>query len=76
MLFIGRIIGGIAYSILFTSFEAWAVKECNSSCDSPLLPRLFGHACFANAAAAVVAGTLGHASGMFDHKVMCRWTVK
>ena len=60
-LLVGRLLGGIAYSILYTSFESWLIAEADARrLPMPLLSRLFSVATFVNAATAVVAGVIGH----------------
>ena len=58
---LGRVLGGVAYSILYTSFESWLLTEANA-CGLPpsMLTRLFSVATFCNASTAVLAGLLGH----------------
>ena len=60
-LLVGRLLGGIAYSILYTSFESWLIAEADARrLPMPLLSRLFSVATFVNAATAVFAGVIGH----------------
>ena len=61
LLVAGRLLGGIAYSILYTSFESWLIAEAEA-CRLPrsLLSRLFSVATFSNAGTAVIAGLVGH----------------
>lgn len=57
----GRIIGGVAYSILYTSFESWVIAEANArGLPRRMLARVFSVATFCNAGSAVVAGIVGH----------------
>jgi hypothetical protein len=53
----GRVATGIATSLLFSSFESWAVSDF-AACNLPahLLPRMFSLATFSNALGAIVAG--------------------
>lgn len=59
ILLIGRILGGIAYSILFSAFEAWMVDEHrHRSYPTSSLPHLFARAQFGNGIVAIVSGQL------------------
>lgn len=58
---IGRLLGGVAYSILYTSFESWLIAEADAcGAGRAILSRLFSVATFCNASSAVVAGIVGH----------------
>ena len=60
-LLLGRLLGGIAYSILYTSFESWLIAEADAKgLPVSLLARLFSVATFSNAGSAVIAGMAGH----------------
>lgn len=67
ILMIGRLLAGIATSILFSAFESWMVSEHNRrSFDSSLLSETFSRAQFGNAVMAIVAGQVaGAAAGSF-----------
>ncbi|CAN8076697.1 unnamed protein product [Agarophyton chilense] len=57
MLLLGRILGGIAYSILFSAFEAWMVYEHqHRGFDSSQLGITFARAQFGNGIIAIIAG--------------------
>lgn len=59
MLFLGRILGGIAYSILFSAFESWMVYEHNRrGFSQKLLADTFSKAQFGNGLVAIVAGLI------------------
>jgi hypothetical protein len=61
LLLLGRVVGGVAYSILYTSFESWLIAEADARhLPRSSLSRLFSLATFTNAASAVVAGMVGH----------------
>ena len=61
LLLLGRVLGGVAYSILYTSFESWLIAEAEARrLPRPLLSRLFSVATFFNAGSAVIAGIVGH----------------
>ena len=61
-LYFARVLGGICYSLLFSSFEAWAIAECDrKKIHRRNLARLFASATFFNALSAVVAGIIGNA---------------
>jgi hypothetical protein len=57
MLMLGRILGGISTSLLFSVFEAWLIKA-HSDADLPkqCLPKSFSWAAFGNSAIAILAG--------------------
>ena len=58
---VGRLLGGIAYSILFTSFESWLIAEADAcGLSQKRLSRLFSLATLCNASTAALAGILGH----------------
>ena len=60
-LLLGRMLGGVAYSILYTSFESWLIAEAEARrLPRVLLSRLFSFSTFCNAGSAVVAGMVGH----------------
>lgn len=57
VLCLGRILGGIAYSILFSAFDAWMVYEHHARAFAPsLLATTFARAQFGNAIVAVLSG--------------------
>ena len=58
---LSRVLSGVAYSLLFSSFESWAIAEVDR-CDLPrkYLVQLFSTATFFNAASAVLAGLVGN----------------
>lgn len=61
-LYFARVLGGICYSLLFSSFEAWAIAECDrKKIHRRNLAKLFASATFFNALSAVVAGIIGNA---------------
>ena len=61
-LYFARILGGICYSLLFSSFEAWVIAECDrKEIHRTNLARLFASATFFNALSAVIAGIIGNA---------------
>lgn len=65
ILMIGRVLAGIATSILFSAFESWLVSEHNQRTFDPvLLADTFSKAQFGNAVVAIGAGQL--AGGMAD----------
>ena len=60
-LLVGRVLGGVAYSILYTSFESWLIAEADARrLPMSLLSKLFSVATFTNAGTAVIAGMVGH----------------
>mmetsp|Transcript_10469 Transcript_10469/g.25508 ORF Transcript_10469/g.25508 Transcript_10469/m.25508 type:complete len:483 (+) Transcript_10469:33-1481(+) len=62
VLLFGRLTGGMATSILFSSFESWYVSEHNKSFyPSEWLSQTFSLATTGNSAVAIVAGQLGNA---------------
>lgn len=63
LLLLGRVLGGVAYSILYTSFESWLIAEADARrVPTPMMARLFSTSTFWNAGIAVVAGVVGHAA--------------
>eukprot|EP00039_Didymoeca_costata_P026037 m.14768 g.14768 ORF g.14768 m.14768 type:complete len:433 (+) comp5200_c0_seq1:117-1415(+) len=59
ILLIGRFLGGVSTSLLFSVFEAWMVSEHNSRGFHPsLLSDTFGKATLGNGIVAVLAGTV------------------
>jgi hypothetical protein len=61
MLLLGRVCGGIATSLLYSTFETWAVTEHQKlGLPDHLLGKLFGDATTMNAAMAIVGGLLAH----------------
>lgn len=67
VLMVGRLLAGVATSILFSAFESWLVSEHNSrSFDPMLLSDTFSKAQFGNAVVAIVSGQVaGAAANMF-----------
>ena len=56
-----RVLGGVAYSLLFSSFESWVITEADEMrIDRKKLVGLFSVATFFNAASAVAAGLVGN----------------
>lgn len=57
ILMIGRLLGGMATSILYSAFESWLVFEHNKrGFDPELLGNIFSHAVLGNSLVAIVAG--------------------
>lgn len=57
ILMIGRLLAGVATSILFSAFESWLVSEHNTrSFDPSLLSETFSKAQFGNAVVAIASG--------------------
>lgn len=67
ILMVGRLLAGIATSILFSAFESWLVSEHNKRGFEPgLLSDTFSKAQFGNAVVAIVSGQIaGAAAGQF-----------
>ena len=61
MLMLGRLLGGIATSLLFSVFEAWLIKA-HADADLPkqCLPKSFSWAAFLNSAVAILAGLVAN----------------
>lgn len=56
-----RVLGGIAYSLLFSSFESWVITEADAlKIDRKKLVGLFSVSTLFNGASAVVAGLVGN----------------
>lgn len=61
LLVLSRVMSGVAYSLLFSSFESWAISEADRlRIDRRYLVRLFSSATFFNAVSAVAAGVVGN----------------
>ena len=61
-LVVSRVFGGVAYSLLFSSFESWVITQADDlKIDRAKLVGLFSVATFFNAASAVAAGLIGNA---------------
>lgn len=67
VLMTGRLLAGVATSILFSAFESWLVSEHNHRAFDPaLIPDTFSKAQFGNAVVAITAGQIaGVAAGHF-----------
>ena len=62
VLLVSRVLSGVAYSLLFSSFESWAITEADRvRVDRRYLVQLFSAATFFNAVSAVAAGIAGNA---------------
>jgi len=61
MLMIGRLLGGVSTSLLFSVFEAWLIKA-HTDADLPkqCLPKSFSWAAFSNSAVAILAGLIAN----------------
>ena len=61
ILLASRVASGVAYSLLFSSFESWAITEADRlRLDRRYLVGLFSTATFFNACSAVAAGVVGN----------------
>ena len=61
LLVLSRVMSGVAYSLLFSSFESWAISEADRlRLDRRYLIQLFSSATFFNAMSAVTAGLVGN----------------
>uniref|UniRef100_A0A7S1T7F7 Molybdate-anion transporter n=1 Tax=Compsopogon caeruleus TaxID=31354 RepID=A0A7S1T7F7_9RHOD len=70
VLLMGRVLGGIAYSILFSVFEAWVVCEHNArNLPAKQLSMIFARAQFGNGVLAIVAGQVAGAVAAKGTKV-------
>ena len=62
VLLVSRVLSGVAYSLLFSSFESWVITEADRMrIDRRYLVQLFSTATFFNAVSAVAAGIAGNA---------------
>mmetsp|Transcript_14162 Transcript_14162/g.21512 ORF Transcript_14162/g.21512 Transcript_14162/m.21512 type:complete len:465 (+) Transcript_14162:137-1531(+) len=62
-LMVGRFLGGVATSLLFSVFEAWMVSEHNrKGFDGALIGDTFSYATFGNGLVAVLAGLVANAA--------------
>lgn len=61
MLMLGRLLGGVSTSLLFSVFEAWLIKA-HADADLPkqCLPKSFSWAAFGNSAIAILAGLIAN----------------
>lgn len=61
MLMLGRLLGGVSTSLLFSVFEAWLIKA-HSDAELPkqCLPKSFSWAAFGNSAVAILAGLIAN----------------
>jgi len=59
ILMIGRLLGGIATSILYSAFESWLIYEHHKrGFDSSLLGTIFSHAVLGNSVVAILSGVV------------------
>lgn len=59
ILLVGRLLGGVATSILYSAFESWLILEHHKrGYDPSLLASIFGQAVFGNSMVAIVAGVV------------------
>ncbi|XP_025106196.1 molybdate-anion transporter-like isoform X2 [Pomacea canaliculata] len=59
VLMLGRVLGGMATSILYSAFESWLIYEHHKrGFESDLLGNIFSHAVLGNSLVAIVAGLL------------------
>jgi len=56
----GRLLGGIAYSLLFSIFEAWLIGAHTENGIKKYLSKSFTLAAYANSVVAIIAGLVGH----------------
>lgn len=56
ILMIGRLLGGIATSLLFSVFESWLIRAHNDAGVSSYLPKSFSAAAYGNSIVAILAG--------------------
>lgn len=71
VLLLGRILGGVAYSILFSAFEAWMVYEHHARAFDPShLATTFARAQFGNGIVAILSGQLAGWFAYYYGKVM------
>ena len=60
---LGRLLGGIATSILFSAFESWLVFEHNKrGFNDNMLSTIFSHATLGNSLVAICAGIIAQAA--------------
>lgn len=69
-----RILGGIAYSLLFTNFESWVITEADAmGIDRKKLAGVFSVATLFNGASAVLAGLVGNFVVEFAESSQFSW---
>jgi MFS transporter, MFS domain-containing protein family, molybdate-anion transporter len=57
---LGRILGGISTSLLFSVFESWMVTSHNASFDTAMLEDTFAWSTFLNGLSAIISGISAH----------------
>ncbi|KAF4671760.1 Molybdate-anion transporter [Perkinsus olseni] len=62
VLMLGRLLGGMATSLLFSVFDAWFICEASTTNQADLIPQTFGIAVALNSITAIFAGVLAQAS--------------
>ena len=61
MLMLGRLLGGVSTSLLFSVFEAWLIKaHADAELPKQCLPKSFSWAAFGNSAVAILAGLVAN----------------
>ncbi|VDK73716.1 unnamed protein product [Anisakis simplex] len=66
ILMIGRLLGGIATSILYSAFESWLVFEHNKrGFNDQLLSTIFSHATLGNSLVAIISGVVAQYAADF-----------
>lgn len=60
MLMLGRLLGGIAYSLLFSIFDAWLIGAHTEHGIKSYLSKSFSMAAYGNSVAAIIAGLVSH----------------
>ena len=67
VLLLGRLLGGISTSLLFSVFDAWMINEHNArGFDPALLSDTFTKAIFTNSVVAIVSGLIANAAANFS----------
>lgn len=56
ILMVGRLLGGIATSLLFSVFDSWLIRAHNDAGVSSYLPKSFSAAAYGNSVVAILAG--------------------
>jgi len=65
-LMLGRILGGIATSLLFSVFDSWLIRSHNDAGVSSLISKSFSAAAYGNSVVAILAGLLANAASSGD----------
>lgn len=64
---LGRLLGGIATSLLFSVFEAWLIRaHSNANISKQLLAKSFSTAAYGNSIVAIIAGLIANKAASYN----------